>query len=93
MDAKVFHVSGITPALSPSAAASIREAMQRAREYDVTISVDLNYRARLWTEAEAQRCLTQLMELTDILITTEEDVSRIFKIEGTNYEEDRPETA
>ena len=29
----------------------------------------------------------QLMELTDILITTEEDVSRIFKIEGTNYEE------
>jgi 2-dehydro-3-deoxygluconokinase len=86
-NAKVFHVSGITPALSPSAAAATKEAMQKAKEYDVTVSVDLNYRARLWTEAEAQQCMTELMDFTDILITTEEDTQRVFKIEGNDYEE------
>ncbi len=87
VDAKVLHVSGITPALSSGAAAATREAMEKAKENDVTVSVDLNYRAKLWTEAEAQKCMTDLMEYTDILITTEEDTMRVFKIDGENYEE------
>lgn len=86
-DAKIFHVSGITPALSGCAADVTQEAMEKAKENDVTVSVDLNYRAKLWTEAEAQKCMTELMEYTDILITTEEDTMRVFKIEGEDYEE------
>ncbi len=85
--AKVYHVSGITPALSPGAAETTKESMLAAQENGVTVSVDLNYRAKLWTESEAQTCMTELMEYTDILITTEEDCMRVFKIDGTDYEE------
>ncbi|MBI1390138.1 MAG: sugar kinase [bacterium] len=85
--AKCFHVSGITPALSPSAAAATKEAMQKANQHGVKVSVDLNYRAKLWTQEEANRCMTDLMQHTDILITTEEDCNRVFGIEGEDYEE------
>jgi len=85
--AKLYHVSGITPALSAGAAAATRESLQKAKEHQVTVSVDLNYRSKLWSEAEAQKCMTDLMQYTDILITTEEDTQRVFKIEGSNYEE------
>src|SRR5437764_3044983 len=50
--AKWFHVSGITPALSASAAETTREAMQAARAAKVGTSVDLNYRVKLWSQAE-----------------------------------------
>ncbi|RJP21226.1 MAG: sugar kinase [Candidatus Omnitrophota bacterium] len=84
---KVYHVSGITPALSASAAEATKVSMQTAKKHNVTVSVDLNYRAKLWSEAEAQTCMTELMEYTDILITTEEDTMRVFKIGGENYSE------
>src|SRR6059036_1070416 len=45
---KWFHVTGITPALSPSAADATREAMQAARSAGVSTSMDLNYRVKLW---------------------------------------------
>lgn len=86
-DAKWYHVSGITPALSESAAEVTKESLQAAREAGIKVSVDLNYRAKLWSEAEAQACMTELMRYTDILITTEEDTMRVFKIKGENYEE------
>ncbi len=44
----VVHVTGITPALSPSAAAAVAELMSRAREAGVLVSVDVNHRSRLW---------------------------------------------
>src|SRR5216683_5283205 len=50
---KWFHVTGITPALSPSAAAVTREALAAARSANVGTSIDLNYRAKLWTTEEA----------------------------------------
>src|SRR5438874_6594378 len=60
--AKWFHVTGITPALSPSAAETTREALQAARAAGLGISIDLNYRAKLWTQEEAGRCVTDLMQ-------------------------------
>ena len=84
---KAYHVSGITPALSKSAAEATKESMQKAKANGLTVSVDLNYRAKLWTEAEAQTCMTDLMQYTDILITTEEDTLRVFKIQGETYRE------
>ena len=82
-----FHVTGITPALSPSAAEVTGEALAAARSAKAGTSMDLNYRAKLWTQAEAGRCMTGLMEHCDVLITTEEDVEKVFGIKGTNYEE------
>jgi 2-dehydro-3-deoxygluconokinase len=44
-----FHVTGITPALGPSVAAATKEAMETARAAGVRVSLDLNYRGKLWT--------------------------------------------
>ena len=55
---KWFHTSGITPALSPSAAEATAEALRAAKAAGVGVSIDLNYRAKLWTQAEANRCMT-----------------------------------
>jgi 2-dehydro-3-deoxygluconokinase len=82
-----FHVTGITPALSQGAAEVTREALQAARSAGVATSVDLNYRAKLWSQEEANRWMTELMALCDVLITTEEDTDRVFGIRGTNYED------
>ncbi len=84
---KWFHVTGITPALSPSAAEATREALQAARKAGVSTSIDLNYRAKLWSQAEAGRVMTDLMAFCDVLITTEEDTERVFGIKGKDYEE------
>ncbi len=83
--ARLFHVSGITPALSQSCTAASLEAAAAAKEAGCLVSVDVNYRAKLWTEAEARRVMTQLMAHTDILITTEEDTRRVFGIEASDY--------
>ena len=85
--ARWFHVTGITPALSPSAAETTREALQAARAAGVTVSIDLNYRVKLWTAAEAGRCLTDFMPFCQVLITTEEDVERVFGIKGKDDED------
>ncbi|MCI0465222.1 MAG: sugar kinase, partial [Gemmataceae bacterium] len=85
--AKWFHVTGITPALSPTAAETTREALQAARAAQVQISIDLNYRAKLWSQAEAGRWMAEFMQSCDVLITTEEDIDRVFGIQGKNYEE------
>src|SRR3984893_13998799 len=71
---KWFHVTGITPALSRSGAATPREALQAARAAKLQISIDLNYRAKLWTPAEAGRWMTEFMQFCDVLVTTEEDI-------------------
>jgi 2-dehydro-3-deoxygluconokinase len=85
--ARWFHVTGITPALSPTAAETTREALEAARAARLQVSIDLNYRAKLWSPAEAGRCLTDFMQYCNVLITTEEDLEKVFQIQGKNYEE------
>jgi len=78
--ARWFHTSGITPALSDSAAAVTLEALEAAKRAGVTVSYDLNYRAKLWSPDKAQAVQEPLMEFVDVLITTEEDTGVVFKI-------------
>jgi 2-dehydro-3-deoxygluconokinase len=85
--AKWFHVTGITPALSPSAAEATREALQAARAAKVQTSIDLNYRVKLWTEAEAGKWMSGFMQQCDVLVTTEEDTEKVFGITGKDYED------
>ncbi len=85
--AKIFHTSGITPALSPSAAEVTLEAVLAARKMGLKVSIDLNYRGRLWSEEEARGVMTRLVRESDILITTEEDTQRVFGIVGDSYED------
>jgi 2-dehydro-3-deoxygluconokinase len=90
---KWFHTSGITPALAPCVAETTREALQAARAAKVTTSIDLNYRNKLWSPAEAGKWMSEFMPLTDVLITTEEDAEKVFGITGKDYEEVAAKTA
>jgi 2-dehydro-3-deoxygluconokinase len=82
-----FHVTGITPALSAGAAEATREALTAARSANVRTSIDLNYRAKLWSPDEAHRWMSEFMRLCDVLITTEEDTAKVLKITGDSYEQ------
>src|SRR5262252_655513 len=69
-----FHVTGITPALSQSAADLAREAVERARAKGLTVSCDLNYRKNLWKYGKtAQEVMSELFRHVDIGIGNEED--------------------
>lgn len=68
-----FHWSGITPALSDSAADIVKFACQAAQRHGVTVSVDLNFRKKLWTSAKAQSVMRPLMQYVDVCIGNEED--------------------
>jgi 2-dehydro-3-deoxygluconokinase len=84
---KRFHVSGITPALSASAAEVTRDALQAAKEQGTLVSYDLNYRSKLWTPAQARAIQEPLMQYVDLLITTEEDTKVVFGIEAPKADE------
>jgi len=83
---KHFHLSGITPALSPSASEVTVEALKAAKKAGCTVSYDLNYRKKLWTPADAKRIQEPMMADVDILITTEEDTNVVFGIKEKDYE-------
>ena len=68
-----FHWSGITPAISNTAAQLTLLACQSAKKHGVTISVDLNFRKKLWTKERAQEVMRPLMEYVDVCIGNEED--------------------
>ena len=83
---KHFHVSGITPALSPSASKATAEALKAAKKAGCTVSYDLNYRKKLWTPEDAKKIQEPMMADVDILITTEEDTNVVFGIKEKDYE-------
>jgi 2-dehydro-3-deoxygluconokinase len=87
--AQWFHTSGITPALSDSAAAVTLEALKAAKEAGVTVSYDLNYRGKLWSPEKAQAVQEPMMEHVDVLITTEEDTNVVFKIKAEGKTDER----
>ncbi len=68
-----FHWSGITPAISDQAAEVTRLACEAAKRHGVTVSVDLNFRKKLWTKEKAQSIMRPLMEYVDVCIGNEED--------------------
>ena len=67
-DARHLHVTGITPALSPSAREATFAAMHMARELGLTISFDPNLRRKLWDEETARATLLEMAGLCDILL-------------------------
>lgn len=68
-----FHWSGITPAISDKAAELTRLACEAAKRHGVTVSVDLNFRKKLWTKEKAQSIMKPLMKYVDVCIGNEED--------------------
>ena len=68
-----FHWSGITPAISDKAAELTRLACEAAKRHHVTVSVDLNFRKKLWTSDKAIAVMRPLMKYVDVCIGNEED--------------------
>ena len=81
-DAYWFHITGITPALSPVLAEISLTAVQKAKEKGLTVSCDLNYRKKLWTRKQANKVMSKLVQFTDLIIANEEDAADIFGIEA-----------
>jgi 2-dehydro-3-deoxygluconokinase len=75
-----FHTTGITPALGAAPATCAREALEAARRAGVRTSVDLNFRSKLWSEAQAQTVMRPLMPLVDLVIANEEDLQAVLGI-------------
>lgn len=75
-----FHVTGITPALGERAIAATRAAVDAAKKAGAQVSVDLNYRKKLWTPAQAQAVMRPLMTSVDVVIANEEDLQSVLGV-------------
>ena len=78
--AQWFHVTGITPALGECAAAATTAAIASAKRAGARVSVDLNFRKKLWSEAKAQSTMKPLMSNVDVVIANEEDLQSVLGV-------------
>jgi 2-dehydro-3-deoxygluconokinase len=82
-EAAWFHITGITPALSQSAADLAMESMRAARDRGLTVSCDLNYRKNLWNYGKpASDVMPGVFRLTDVGIANEEDCQAALGIQA-----------
>ena len=79
-----FHITGITPALGPNLVQSCIEAAEEAHKAGATVSLDLNYRAKLWSREEANKAMTELCKYVDICVANEDDAADVFGIKAEN---------
>lgn len=86
LDARLLHLSGITPALSDSCHAAIKEAIAKAKERQVPISFDVNYRSRLWSPKLAAKTLKPLLADSTMVIMTISDAKTLWGLDGSAQE-------
>jgi 2-dehydro-3-deoxygluconokinase len=79
-----LHLTGITPALGRHAADATARAIRASRAAGTRVSFDLNYRRKLWTEAEAQRVVGPLLRDVDVVVANEEDLQSVLGIHVAN---------
>ena len=82
--AEWFHFTGITPALGDNVAEICLEACKAAKERNITISCDLNYRNKLWSKEKAGEVMGELCKYVDVCIANEEDASDVFGIKAAD---------
>ncbi|MFI0939707.1 sugar kinase [Streptomyces sp. NPDC021020] len=71
---RILHLTGITPALSPSAADAVAAAAARARELGASVCLDVNYRAGLWDPSRAREILLPLARTADVLVASADEL-------------------
>ena len=76
--ASLFHVTGITPALSETANEATTLAVKAAKEHEVMVSFDTNLRLKLWTEEAARTALLPICKIADIVFTSGSDARIIL---------------
>jgi len=86
-DADWFHWTGITPAVSESLCEVCLEGILKARQVGLTVSCDLNYRAKLWKWGKkAGEVMPELVRQCDIAVGNEEDADKVFGIKAPNVD-------
>jgi 2-dehydro-3-deoxygluconokinase len=80
--ARVLHLTGITPALSDSARDAVDYAVEIARDAGILVSLDLNYRSKLWSAAEAGSVLAVLVAHADLVFATEPEARLLVTGDG-----------
>lgn len=83
-DVDWFHFTGITPALGDDVAEICKQACRIAKEKNITISCDLNYRNKLWSKEKAGKIMDELCQYVDVCIANEEDAADVFGIRAAN---------
>ena len=81
-----LHLTGITPALGKSAAGIALRAIREAKQRNIPVSFDVNYRAKLWSEEEARPVLTSFAALSDVIITNVTQAKELFLLEAGDDE-------
>lgn len=85
-DATWFHLSGVTPAVSQIAADCAFDAIKTAKQMGATVSLDLNYRKKLWKYGKsASQVMTELAKMADVIIANEEDIQSCLGISLRNF--------
>jgi 2-dehydro-3-deoxygluconokinase len=74
---RILHVTGITPALSASAAEATIAAVREARSLGTLVSFDVNHRSKLWSAEEARPVLTELAGLADVVFASENELALV----------------
>jgi 2-dehydro-3-deoxygluconokinase len=86
-DASWFHWTGITPAISKGAAETCLEAVKKAKQKGLTVSCDLNYRAKLWKWGKtATEVMSELVRYADVAVCNEEDAEKVFGIKAAGVD-------
>lgn len=83
LDTRLLHLTGITPALSADCHAIVSEAASRAHATGVPVSIDVNYRAKLWSAEAAAAVLTPLLQNATLLYCATRDAQTLFGAPGS----------
>jgi 2-dehydro-3-deoxygluconokinase len=83
-NARVLHLTGITPALSENCAAVVDTLIATALDHNVPISFDLNYRSLLWTPERASTRLALLCEQASVLFCGQDDAATVWSLTGAS---------
>ncbi len=86
--AGLLHVTGITPALGASPAATVLAAVETARGAGVPVSVDVNYRGALWSPQDARPVLSDLVRRADVVFAGDDEAD-LLGVHGTPAEQAR----
>jgi 2-dehydro-3-deoxygluconokinase len=74
---RLVHVTGITPALSPESREMVGWLVESACAAGAFVSLDVNYRAKLWTRAEARGALEPLTRHTKLVVASEDELDLV----------------
>lgn len=84
-NAQGFHFTGITPALSPELAMAAMDGCKAAKRLGIPVSLDLNYRAKLWSRAQARETLTEYLPYVDLLFANNGSLHDVLGIAPGDY--------